>query len=111
MSSQVSPRLMTNSEIPDLLPEFEAALEDENDLLEIVQTLRAQGLDQIDIYLKFEDYNSYLYKQGRDRDPKIDNLHSVLERIYGWCREDRKLFGRTTNNDEIKNRRLLRNEK
>jgi hypothetical protein len=102
---------MINSGIEDLLPEFEAALENENDLLEIVRILRVQGLDQLDIYLKFEDYQLYLIEQGRDHDPETDNLYSVLERIYGWCREDLKLFGRTMNNDELKKRRSLRNEK
>ena len=94
-----------------MLPEFEAALENENDLLEIVRVLRTQGLDQLDIYIKFADYLNYLRECGRDEGPEIENLYSVIERIWGWCRPDRKLFERSLNNDEIKKRRLLRNEK
>ena len=82
--------------------------ESEKSLINLVEELKTEGWNQLQVYDVFETYMFSLEKENRVAEADI--VTEVVSYIYGWCGEHAKLFGRTMSNDEIKKYRESKNQ-
>lgn len=80
----------------------------ESQLIKLVEELKVEGWNQLQIYDVFETYMFSLEKENRVIEADI--VCEVVSYIYGWCGENAKLFGRTMSNEEIKKYRESKNQ-
>ncbi len=74
--------------------------ESEEQLINLVEELKMEGWNQLQVYDVFE---TYMFSLGEaNRVAEEDVVMEVVSYIYGWCGESRKLFDHILSNDEIK---------
>ena len=86
---------------PTHFDKLESIVKSEEDLVNFVRELQGKEESQLKIYILFNRYYRFLLEEEREHDS--DTICDVLERIYGWCSEEYKLFERNLTNEEILN--------
>ena len=89
---------------------FEAALnsaEPEQQLIELVEEMKREGLSQVEIYFRFEER---LRPTLNDADERYyDALTNVMDCIIGFCAMDAALFAHYLTNEQIEKYRERKN--
>ena len=68
-------------------------------LIELVEAMKTEGLDQLEIYLRFKA--RYILARDEDNRRENDLLTNVLDLIWDWCRVEIRLFPRSLKNGEV----------
>ena len=75
------------------------SFEPEKQLIQLVEELKIEGWNQLQIYDVFEKFMFSLEAQGKQAEG--DTVTEVFSYIYGWCPSNLKLFPHNLSNDEI----------
>ena len=59
-------------------------------LVELAVQLKDAGLEPIEVYEQFDHFRASLRATGRTVDE--DLVMDVMDRVYGWCRPETRLF-------------------
>lgn len=81
--------------IDEFATEFRTALENhasEQELAEIVLRSKAIGLTQQGIYSALTRIRDELCEQGRAETPVCELLEGIMERVWGYCGMNRRLW-------------------
>jgi hypothetical protein len=82
----------------NLLTRFEAALAGDS-LTELVRELEAEGLIQVEIFERFEQFRALLREFEREADE--EQVMDTMDCIVGWCGTHAKLFQHYLTDEEI----------
>ena len=88
-----------------LLKKFHEAIERKEegiDLVAIVNELKSEGKNQRQVYDIFGEYLEYIAEHGTEE--QDDYVRDVMDRIYGWCDPDYKLFDSILGDADDENR-------
>jgi len=81
-----------------LQAQFEAFLSSGN-LVGLVEQMKAEGFNQLEIYDSFEEFRAILRKTHREQDENV--VMDIMDRLVGWCSPNAKLFTQSLSNEEI----------
>lgn len=81
----------------------------EAQLTNLVEELKAEGWNQLQVYDVFETYMFWLENAGQQAESDVV-MEVVACIYYGRCGHSRQLFGRSLSNEEIKKYRESKNQ-
>lgn len=84
----------------NLLTRFETALAG-NQLDALVEAMKAEGYAQGEVFDEFDQFRQRL--AGREADE--DNVLEMMDRIWGWCAPDQRLFSDSLTEEKIQAQR------
>ena len=87
--------------------QFEESISSIETLVELVEKYKSENLSQLQIYCLFTEYQEILEIENRQKE--LDNIYDVLDKIYGWCFPQEKLFEKSLTNKQIEEYRFVNN--
>ncbi len=97
-----------DEKIKDRLGKALNSTDSEAQLINLVEELKTEGWNQLQVYDVFETYMFSLEEQNRVAEADI--VTEVVSYIYGWCPSNLKLFPNNLSNDEIEKYRESKNK-